>query len=253
MLDLIEKPALKVPMTSIGDFLKQKAPDKSVADMLADIFRKRIMEGEFLPGMRLVEAELTKLYGVSRGPVREAIKRLIAENLVEAEKHKSPTVRGVGQAQFREMFEVRAILEAFAAGLAAKRANDTAAAECGREAERWRRGDYANGIEQFVDANTRFHRTVTDLADHTTLSAQIEQLAIPGYKAVFKPMVTPRDMAISARQHADILEAIAGRKPEVAERKMRQHVEESKDRVVGLYDVGLFDRRLRELERIKGE
>lgn len=240
-------------MNALADFLKAQAPNKPVADVLADIFRKRIMDGEYLPGERLVEADLTKLYGVSRGPIREAIRRLIAEGLVEAEKHRSPTVKGLDQAQFEEMFEIRGVLEGYGAALAARNVTDGAKCKAlNEEAQKWRSGAYASAPEIFVAANTRFHEEIGVLANRELLATQIRMLAIPGYKAVFEPLLKSEEMERSSIDHADILELIAKGDATAAEARMRSHVQNSGSRVGAKYSDQLFDRRLRELERLRG-
>ncbi|HMO75284.1 MAG TPA: GntR family transcriptional regulator [Sphingopyxis sp.] len=250
-----ESSAIEYPMNALSDFIKQRVPDKSVADVLADIFRKRIVDGEFLPGMRLVEAELAKLYGVSRGPIREAIRRLSAEGLIEAEKHRSPTVRGVGREQFRQMFEVRAILEGFAARLAAQRINASAEHRkwARAEARKWRSFAYCGEADVFVSANTEFHERLTAIAGQEVLAGQIRLLAIPGYKAVFKPLLQQEEMKRSSLQHADMLDAILDGDDDRAEALMRDHVMQSGVRLTAKFAPELFDRRIKELERLRNE
>lgn len=235
------------------DFLKQKAPNRSVADMLADVFRKRILEGEYLPGMRLVETDMTELYGVSRGPVREAFRRLIAEGLLVAEKHKSPVVRGVGKKQFYQMFEVRSVLEGLAARLAAAAMTDPRKRDwVASEIDIWSPGRAWNEHD-FVAANTLLHEGIRTLIDHEVLDDQIQRIAIPGFKAVFRPAVTMADIRASAAQHVNILKAIHAGDGKRAERHMVDHVMDSAERVIVHFNDELFDRRLRELDRLKAD
>jgi DNA-binding GntR family transcriptional regulator len=235
------------------DFLKQRDPDRSVADMLADIFRKRILEGEYLPGMRLVETDVTELYGVSRGPVREAFRRLIAEGLLLAEKHKSPVVRGVGKKQFYQMFEVRSVLEGLAARLAATSMSIARKREwIAKEIDIWS-SDRAWTEHDFVSANSTLHEGIRDIIEHEVLNDQIQRIAIPGFKAVFLPAITNADIKASAAQHVDILKAIYDGDGKLAERHMVDHVMDTAERVTVHFNDELFDRRLRELDRLKAD
>ncbi|RED13345.1 GntR family transcriptional regulator [Parasphingopyxis lamellibrachiae] len=240
-------------LNTLSEFIKKRSPEKSVADALADIFRKRIMDGDYLPGARLVEADLTKLYGVSRGPVREAIRRLAAEGLVDAEKHRSPMVRGVDQQKFGRMFEVRAILEAYSAKLAAQKVNSAHRKWITQEKEKWEKFTYCDDIDTFVSANTEFHDHILVIADHDVLNEQTRQLAIPGYKAVFKPLLRETEMRRSSLQHVEILQAILDGKADKAERLMRKHVEASGVRLTKKFSADLFDRRLHELEKLQAD
>lgn len=240
-------------MTKPVDFLKQASPGRSIADVLAEVFRKRIVEGEYLPGMRLVETDITKLYGVSRGPVREAFRRLIAEGYLEAEKHRSPVVRGVGRDQFYQMFEVRSVLEGLAARLlAGQMSNPAKKAWVEQQIGLWS-PPYMKDPAIFVEANTRLHDGTRDLTDHAVLVEQIKRIAIPGFKGVFRPAVTPNDIRQSSDQHLRILKAILAGDAAAAERAMIDHVMNSAERVVAHFSDELFDRRLRELEKLKSD
>src|SRR5512138_3316718 len=91
---------------------KRKA-DRS-DDCLASHIRDAINSGRFVPGQRLVEAELTAEYGVSRGPLREALRQLSAEGLVELMPHRSAQVRRLTRVEILELFQIRGQLEAMA-------------------------------------------------------------------------------------------------------------------------------------------
>ena len=240
-------------MTKPVDYLKSKAPGRPVADILAELFRKRILDGEYLPGMRMIETEITQLYGVSRGPVREAFRKLIAEGLLVAEKHKSPVVRGVGKEQFYQMFEVRSVLEGLAARIAAGKMHEPdKRAWVDQQIAVWNNVDSLSG-QAFVDANTLLHDGLRDLIDNQVLEEQIHRIAIPGFKAVFGPTVTRDDIDLSARQHMEILQAIRSGEGAKAERAMISHVMDTADRVTSHFSDSLFDRRLRELEKLKSD
>lgn len=83
--------------------------------------RRRIIAGEFAPGMHLSEPELCALFQVSRSPIRVALQRLAEEGLVETESHRGAFVAELSQSDIDEVFDLRVTLEARAAGLAALR------------------------------------------------------------------------------------------------------------------------------------
>ncbi|MBY0509286.1 MAG: GntR family transcriptional regulator, partial [Rhodospirillaceae bacterium] len=186
-------------------------------------------------------------------PVREALRRLIAEGLVEGIKHHSPVVRGVGKLMFKQMFEVRAILEGFAARRAAQHIGISGNAKWVAQQLKFWSGNRIRSDTSFVQANTEFHSGILRIADHEILGQQITQLAIPGYKAVFRPIMTDKDIALSCKQHVRVLTAIAEGDARSAEKIMIDHVMDTSERVTAFYDNALFDRRLRELERLKRE
>ncbi|MEM7569789.1 MAG: GntR family transcriptional regulator [Pseudomonadota bacterium] len=234
------------------DYLKQQQPGKPIAEVLANVFRQRIMDGEYLPGTRMVETEITELYGVSRGPVREAFRKLIADGLLETQKHKSPVVRGVDKERFAQMFQVRAVLEGLAARLVAARStHKSVRAIMTKELDLWQTMDLDDALG-FVSANTAFHTLMRDHCANQVLQEEIDRLAIPGFKAVFAPTATRKDVAASVKEHSAVLSAVLDGDGAKAERHMVKHVEASAVRVIANYTDTLFDRRRRELARLKG-
>lgn len=86
--------------------------------------REAIMEGRFAPGERLIERELCEMLGVSRPPLREALRRLEAEKLVDIVPHRGPVVASLDIGEAKELYALRALLEGFAAHEFARLASD---------------------------------------------------------------------------------------------------------------------------------
>src|SRR5271157_4397430 len=86
---------------------------------IVERLREDILAGRLSPGSRLVECDLTARFAVSRGPVREALRRLAADGLIEHWPHRGAVVRRLGEREIRELFLIRIELEALAARLAA--------------------------------------------------------------------------------------------------------------------------------------
>ncbi|MEU6555051.1 GntR family transcriptional regulator [Streptomyces sp. NPDC046915] len=141
--------------------------------VLADL-RRDIIAGRLLPGDRLVERELAERFGVSRVPVREAIRALVAEGFVLFETPRRTVVRRLTPTDVKELFELREALEVYAAGLAAARATPQALAELrellGQSATATETGD----AEAITDVNTRFHDRIRALAGNSLLISVME-------------------------------------------------------------------------------
>tara|TARA_R110002096_G_scaffold424348_2_gene632215 strand:+ start:2555 stop:3289 length:735 start_codon:yes stop_codon:yes gene_type:complete len=238
----------------LKQFIKNKALNKPISEVLADIFRNKIIDGNLLPGTRLVEAELCKLYSVSRGSVREALRVLESEDLIEVEKHRSPTVKGVNIKKFSQMFEVRSVLEAYAANLAAqsikKSGEDLRWAK--KELIDWREHKFSNDVQEFIAQNRELHSRLLRIANLELLTAQVNSLTMPGYRSVLEPMLTQEQMDASSNQHAEILEAVVNGDGERAEAAMRHHIGQSRKRVVESFPAGFLDPRMSELKRLQG-
>ncbi|MEU1026150.1 GntR family transcriptional regulator, partial [Streptomyces sp. NPDC005904] len=86
-------------------------PIPSRTQFVLDSIKHRILTGELRPGQPLIETELARAYGVSKTPVREALKTLAGTGLVEMSQYKGATVRTVDAAMAREVYDVRLLLE----------------------------------------------------------------------------------------------------------------------------------------------
>jgi DNA-binding GntR family transcriptional regulator len=186
-----------------------------------DLILGSIDEGELRPGTRLVESELAERYGVSRTPIREALQRLETQGVV-ARDGRSLFVARLDHDQLGELYVVRAELEGLAAALAARHAapEEVAVLREMLAADRALLGD----PQAMSRANKRFHRQI-HLASHNRYL--VRQLA-----SIHQTMALMANTSLAAEgrgeqalvEHAAILEAIAGHRPEEADAAMRSHI-----------------------------
>lgn len=181
-----------------------------------------IRSGTLAPGARLRETELAERLGISRTPVREAIRQLETDGLVVHLPRQGATIRSLDHAEVVELYEMRAVLEGTAARLAARAASDIELAELvalNAELEQAPVGAAAREL------NRVFHRTLIDAARNRflikSMSALQKTLLILGPTTLADP-----DRAISAvAEHAAVLAALRARDGAGAETAMRAHVE----------------------------
>jgi DNA-binding GntR family transcriptional regulator len=197
----------------------------SVVDRLTDAIRLAVVEGRYVPGQRLVESDLTEEFSVSRGPLREALKRLEAEGLVDIVPHRGAAVRKPSPAELEELFQVREVLEGLAARLAAENAGaPEVRRRLEREVEAQRGGKEGFDTLDYIEDNERFHRTIVEVAGSPMLDRMIQQLRMPVYRAAFFRLFKASNRGRSVGQHLAILEAILAGDADRAEREMRGHV-----------------------------
>ncbi|MEV7029870.1 GntR family transcriptional regulator [Streptomyces sp. NPDC093272] len=149
-------------------------PLGAVRERVLATLRQDIIAGRLGPGDRLVERELAERFGVSRVPVREAIRALVAEGFVLFESARRTVVRRLTPADVRELFELREALEVYAAGLAAARATPGALAELRELLDRAAAATRAGDAETITDINTRFHDRILALAGNSLLISVME-------------------------------------------------------------------------------
>lgn len=184
-----------------------------------------ILTGRLKPGDRLDEAELAQRFGVSRTPVRDALRHLAAAALVDIRPRQSAIVAAPTIPRLIEMFEVMAELEGMCARLACGRSS-------GLQHEALRAANAAcaaaldgGDVPGFYEANNVFHETIYEAAGNHFLSEQT--LALRGRLAPYRRQVTyqPGRMRASIVEHDRILAAIVEIKPLAADHAMRLHVE----------------------------
>ncbi|MFI5893327.1 GntR family transcriptional regulator [Actinoplanes sp. NPDC051513] len=194
------------------------------AQAARDALRDAILNGEYLPGERLVEAQLCERLGVSRFNVRAALQELAADGLVKVERNKGAHVRKVTLDEAVEITEVRMVLEGLVAARAAARVTDAQASELDEIGLLMRRAVNAGEFRRYGDLNQRLHGLVRGIAGHHTADDIIETLRGQLVRHQFMISLHPGRPAISLPQHERIIEAIRDRDPKAAESAMREHI-----------------------------
>jgi DNA-binding GntR family transcriptional regulator len=193
-------------------------------EAIAEILEADIVEGRLLPGERLDEHRLAERFGVSRTPVRETLRRLVAKGLVEEQAAQGCAVARTSLHELLEMFEMVNELETSAAGLAAQRIDQNeanrlreAVAECKRVAE------FEDGVA-YSRANLAFHEVVYTASGNRFLVDAIRQVSARAARFRCLALRLPGWSATSAFEHAEIAEAIIARDTPRARRLMARHM-----------------------------
>ena len=199
------------------------APHGETVAHIVDGLRCDILAHRLRPGARLVESSLTKRFSVSRGPVREALRRLAAEGLVEHEPHRGAVVRRLSSRDIGELFQIRIEMEALAARLAATSRNEAARATFVQEiAPIW--SDAPRRMERYLDENAAFHGAVLRLAANRHLQELAMRLRLPLIMAQVGGALTVEVMRASVDEHRAIARAIGESDAEAAAKAMRAHL-----------------------------
>ncbi|WP_443071304.1 GntR family transcriptional regulator [Streptomyces sp. NBC_01465] len=136
--------------------------------------REDIISGRMRPGDRLVERELAERFGVSRVPVREAVRALVTEGFVTFETPRRLVVRTLTRVDVKELFELREALEVYAAGLAAERATPEGLAELRGLLDRAAAATRTADAEAITEINTRFHERILEMAGNGLLMSVMD-------------------------------------------------------------------------------
>ncbi|SCY42747.1 GntR family transcriptional regulator [Paracoccus tibetensis] len=181
-----------------------------------------IRAGQLLPGARLRETELAERLGISRTPVREAIRQLEADGLVSHQARQGATIRNLDYVEVIELYEMRSVLEGTAARLAARMASQVELRELTEINEALA---YAEPGTAAQELNRQFHRTLLDAARNRflvkTMIALQKTLLILGPTTLSE---SERHESASI-EHRAVIDAIAAHDGDRAEAAMRAHVE----------------------------
>lgn len=206
----------------------------TISDRVFARFRKAIVEGEILPGSKISEPELAREYGVSRGPLREAIARLEACNLVVRKPNIGARVVSLSMRDLLELYDVREAMESTAARLAAERMSDAEVEDLRALLEQQRQQTEAQeGMAYFQrEGDLDFHYRIVQGSKNARLIGLLcNDLyhLVRMYRYQFG-MASPRAKPAFV-EHEHIVNAIAGRDPQLAELLMRRHIRAARENV----------------------
>ena len=202
---------------------------RTASSTAAEMIRQAIVDGRLAPGQRLTEERLARELGISRTPVREALKVLQSEGLVDAAPNRSATVRAYEPGDLEDIYQLRALLEGYAARRAAGRLSDEKLLALRASCERFEAMSPADDLREVVRENFVFHNTILEAAGSTRLSGMVRQVVeLP---LVYKSYVwySPEQARISQHYHRQITRALERRDAERAELVMKEHVLEARD------------------------
>jgi DNA-binding GntR family transcriptional regulator len=189
-----------------------------------DALRAAIVSGEIAPDARLVEAEVSTTFEMSRGAVRTALIRLEQDGLVVREPHRGARVRKVSNEEAVEILQARAVLEGLAARQAAERIDDPGKehlAGClARQRDLLERGDLLGAS----DANADLHAALLELSGHGTARRLIHALHSQTVRYQYRTILIPGRSAASVEEHAAIVAAVIAGRPGDADAAMRRHL-----------------------------
>lgn len=197
---------------------------RTLHDELTDRLRLLIVEGELVPGAKVPERALCERFGVSRTPLREALKVLASEGLVDLLHNRGAQVSRLTLEALEEAFPVMGALEALAGELAAARITEA-------ELDRIRQlhaamvGHHrAGNLKDYFAANQAIHEAILDAARNPTLLALTRGLAGRVRRARYMANMSPRRWAQAVEEHEEILYALGARDGRRLARLLRRHL-----------------------------
>jgi DNA-binding GntR family transcriptional regulator len=186
-----------------------------------------IEQGDLKPGDRLLETDLAQRFGVSRTPIREAIRKLEADGIVVHQPRVGAVVRTLGQQEIVELYEMRIVLETTAAAMAAKHASD-AEIRTLTVLNADMADAHADPIK-VAQLNRKFHRCIMDAARNQFLSHSYKALSHALILLGKTTLETSARVETVVQQHTQIIDALGAGDQDGASTAMRTHMETSLD------------------------
>ena len=199
--------------------------------------RQRIIEGRFVSGQRLIARDISEDLGISRGPIREAFRRLAADGIVELTPNRGAAVRQLSRKQVDNLFQIRENLEGLAARLAAEHINEGSNLRIFTEVwETVRPKSVALPWHIFIQQNRLYHGTIVSISGNEQLCELIGNLQLPIMMYQIGRAMLPENAEVSHQDHVRVAEAILAGNSDAAEQAMRRHLRRSHEWVKQLPD-----------------
>jgi DNA-binding GntR family transcriptional regulator len=202
-----------------GEMLK----GPTVADLTAAI-RRAIVDGEFAPNQRLIEADLSASFRASRAAVRTALFELANDGLIDRLPNRGSRVRAISLDEAIEILEVRIGLECLCAAKAAEHITDAEAAEFRRLRHDLLEAVAAGDLLGYSRLNQLLDERIRDLSRHQTAVSLLERLHAQSVRHQFRLAFQPGRAAVSAGEHVAIIDAVVARDPDAAAEATRAHL-----------------------------
>ena len=192
---------------------------------VADRLRDLIVQGELAPGDRLNEALLTERFGISRTPLREAIKMLASEGLVQLLPNRGAIVMSITRKSARDMFQLIGVLESLAGELACERATPREIDEIAGLHEQMRRHHQHRELNEYFRLNQDIHQRIVDCAGNAELADVHRRLSVRLRRARYMANYSKERWDEAMAEHEQILEALTRRDAKLLPALLVAHLE----------------------------
>jgi DNA-binding GntR family transcriptional regulator len=194
---------------------------------VAEYLKQRIRSGHLVAGQRLVEADIMRETGASRGRVREALQRLVVEDIVVGQDFRGASVKRMSRAEIDQNYRAREVLESLCARLVAERGTPEARDAIQALQAEMNHYEEEGDPENYSLTNARWHEAISAASGNAYAQSFLERLRIPIISAQFRRNFSRKKLVISNANHRLITAAMVNGDADAAERLMREHIREA--------------------------
>lgn len=194
-------------------------------DVVFNTLRQAILRGELKPGERLMEIQLANKLGVSRTPIREALRKLELEGLVNMVPRKGAEVADITEKSLRDVLEVRKALEELSVQLACEKITEEEIEELKRAAERFKDTLDNQDVTKIAEADVAFHDIIYTATDNQKLILLLNNLREQMYRYRVEYLKKEEAYPQLIAEHEELIDNISKRNKEEATRIMCEHID----------------------------
>ena len=198
---------------------------RPLREMVYEELKMQILTGAIVPGTRMMEVELAETMGVSRTPIREAIRKLEKEGLVTIRPRRGAYASLISSDDMLEILEVRQYMEGLAAYFAASRMTPDQLDELKKFAAKYNEALEDGDMETLIDYDTKFHRAIAEACNNQVLLKMIEQLQEMVLRFRYIYYDTFRRAENMPAEHQAIMDAIARGDEDAAQEAANIHID----------------------------
>lgn len=207
------------------DFLKVNMNEYlPLRDVVFNTLRQAILKGELEPGERLMEIQLADRLGVSRTPIREAIRKLELEGLVVMVPRKGAEVAQITESDLTDVLVVRRVLEELAVELACSRMDKDGIRELKENLEQFKKATKKGDLTVIAETDVHFHELIYKATENARLIQILNNLREQMYRYRMEYIKDAEKRAVLVDEHIGIIDAIENRDVKLAKRAIKQHV-----------------------------
>ncbi|MCT4563315.1 MAG: GntR family transcriptional regulator [Maledivibacter sp.] len=211
------------------NLFNEKKGNKSLTSMIFEKIREDILIGKYASGEKIVEAKLADEFGVSRTPVREALKQLELDGLVDNIPNRGVIVKGISNQDIEDIYTIRIAIEGIAVKWAIERMNETDLQKLKEIFELMEFYTFKNDLDKIAELNTKFHETIYNATQSRYLEHVLRDFQYFMKTTRYKSLRSPGRMESTLKEHREILEAFIDRDTDRAAKAILKHVNNSRE------------------------
>lgn len=233
----------------INDFSVDMNEYLPLRDVVFNTLRKAILKGELKPGERLMEIALAERLGVSRTPVREAMRKLELEGLVVMIPRRGAQVANITEKDLNDVLEVRIALENLSIENACARMTEEQLAELWKAAKDFEATMAEGNLVKLAEADVAFHEVIYKSSDNRRLNQVLNNLREQIYRYRVEYLKDEETRNLLVKEHEEIYEAIRNRDVKQAQEISYQHIENQREAIIRSIREETQNRQVHQIKR----